>query len=112
MDREPCVSPQSRNGYLIGETMTLCVRSCWRSELGEFDPLANALSEIERLRARNEQIGIENAGLRAIVSSPLAPDEMRLVDKHCDWIAFQHAWNAVMKGRREAIADEQSENGK
>ena len=37
--------------------------------------------------------------LAAVVHSPLSSDELRLVDKNCDWVAFRHAWNAVMKSR-------------
>jgi hypothetical protein len=41
--------------------------------------------------------------LRGMVNAPLGPDEFRLIDKHCDWIAFGHAWNAIMKHRRAAL---------
>lgn len=46
--------------------------------------------------------------LRAVVRAPLSPSEMRVIDKNCDWVAFQHAWNAVMKGRRIVLNDEQA----
>lgn len=42
--------------------------------------------------------------LRNIVTAPLSPAELRLIDKNCGWVAFKHAWNAVMKRRQEAIA--------
>lgn len=37
--------------------------------------------------------------LRNILHAPLSSTELKLVDKNCDWIAFKHAWNAVMKHR-------------
>lgn len=43
--------------------------------------------------------------LRNILRAPLSSAEMRLIDKHCPWIAFSHAWNAVIKGRLEKIAN-------
>jgi hypothetical protein len=52
----------------------------------------------------------EIARLREVVNAPLSSDEMRLVDKHCDWISFQHAWNAIMKRRREALVNKQPED--
>lgn len=45
----------------------------------------------------------EIARLRQIVAAPLSSAELRLVDKNCDWIAFGHAWNAVMKRRQEQV---------
>lgn len=45
----------------------------------------------------------ENRRLLQIIGAPLSSEEMRLVDKHCDWVAFGHAWNAVMKRRLKAI---------
>ena len=53
-------------------------------------------AEIYRLRALNEQ-------LLRITFLPLTEAEMKMVDKHCDWIRFAHAWNAVMKSRRRAL---------
>jgi hypothetical protein len=41
----------------------------------------------------------EIARLRSILHAPLSSAEMKLVDKNCDWIAFKHAWNAIVKRR-------------
>jgi hypothetical protein len=63
--------------------------------MGDFGAyMANVADTWER-RARKAE---------SIVNAPLSPDEMRLVDKHCDWVAFQHAWNAIMKRRRELLS--------
>lgn len=37
--------------------------------------------------------------------TPLTSAEHKLIDKNCDWIAFGHAWRAVMK-RRLGASDE------
>ncbi len=58
-----------------------------------------------------DRLVAENARLREIVYAPLSPVELRLVDKNCGWLAFKHAWNAVMKRRQETIADEQKGMG-
>lgn len=42
--------------------------------------------------------------LRSIVTAPLSSEELRLIDKNCEWVAFGHAWNAVMKRRQEGLA--------
>ena len=42
---------------------------------------------------------VEIARLQRIIHIPLSGTELKLVDKNCDWIAFQHAWNAIMKSR-------------
>jgi hypothetical protein len=47
-------------------------------------------------KAANQALRADVARLKA----PLSSAERRLIDKHCDWVAFGHAWNAVMKGRR------------
>jgi hypothetical protein len=41
----------------------------------------------------------EISDLRNALLAPLSPEELKLVDKNCDWVAFGHAWNAVMKHR-------------
>jgi hypothetical protein len=41
--------------------------------------------------------------LRRAVHLPLTENELKLVDKNCDWVAFKHAWNVVMKSRLERI---------
>lgn len=37
--------------------------------------------------------------LRNILRAPLSSAELKLVDKHCEWEGFRHAWNAVLKSR-------------
>lgn len=63
----------------------------------ELDDWRQAAEVEARLRREYHDMA---ARLRSVLNAPLSSDEMRLVDKHCDWIAFQHAWNAVMKARR------------
>jgi hypothetical protein len=41
--------------------------------------------------------------MSAALHAPLSSEELKLVDKNCDWIAFKHAWNAVMKSRLAQI---------
>jgi len=53
------------------------------------DTATEMLDEIEWLRTE----------LAKTIQSKLSPEELKLVDKHCDWVAFTHAWNAVMKRR-------------
>ena len=45
----------------------------------------------------------ENTKLRNALHAPLSSEELRLVDKNCDWVAFKHAWNAVMKSRLASL---------
>jgi len=47
--------------------------------------------------------------LRNALRAPLSMAELKLVDKNCDWQAFKHAWNAVMKSRLAQL--EQPEAG-
>jgi hypothetical protein len=44
--------------------------------------------------------------LRNILHTPLSSVELKLVDKHCHWLAFTHAWNAVIKHRLKHIREE------
>jgi hypothetical protein len=50
---------------------------------------------LQALQSRNDEI----ERLRRIIHLPLSKAELKLVDKNCDWIAFKHAWNAIMKSR-------------
>lgn len=52
----------------------------------------------------------ENARLRTALYAPLSSAEQRLIDKHCDWVAFGHAWNAVMKRRHDAVIEQRRED--
>lgn len=49
----------------------------------------------KRIEAKDAEIN----RLRAILQAPLSSAELKLVDKHCGWRGFQHAWNAVVKSR-------------
>jgi hypothetical protein len=55
-----------------------------------------AADEIERLEK-------ENRRLSNLLKMPLSSAELKLVDKNCDWVAFGHAWNAVIKHRLAAL---------
>jgi hypothetical protein len=46
-----------------------------------------------------EELTKEVTRLRNLHTSPLSSAELKLVDKNCDWVAFGHAWNAVVKHR-------------
>lgn len=46
-----------------------------------------------------EELIKEVVRLRNMSLAPLSSKEMKLVDKHCDWVSFRHAWNAVIKSR-------------
>lgn len=37
--------------------------------------------------------------LERIYAPQLSSSELKLIDKHCDWVAFKHAFNCVMKHR-------------
>lgn len=41
--------------------------------------------------------------LNNLLHAPLTEAELKLVDKNCDWQAFRHAWNAIIKHRLAAI---------
>ena len=73
--------------------------------LGERERCANVWGTIYQLE-RDKAVGRdpdslmrEIARLRAVLHAPLSEVELKLVDKNCDWTAFKHAWNAVMKSR-------------
>lgn len=46
--------------------------------------------------------------LRNLLHLPLTSAELKLVDKHCDWIAFKHAWNAVIKQRLAGVDEQEA----
>ena len=70
------------------------------------------MTDLEQLRylgRRLEQPSLleaadEIARLHNLLRMPLSSAEMKLVDKNCDWIAFGHAWNAVIKSRLAALS--------
>lgn len=39
------------------------------------------------------------ASMTRFYARELTSAELKLVDKHCDWVAFKHAFNCVMKAR-------------
>lgn len=53
----------------------------------------------DKLAEKNAEI----SELRNALLAPLSSAELKLVDKNCDWVAFGHAWNAVMKSRLAAL---------
>lgn len=46
-----------------------------------------------------EELTKEVRRMRNLLRAPLSSAELKLVDKNCDWVAFGHAWNAVVKHR-------------
>jgi hypothetical protein len=48
--------------------------------------------------------------LEAALSPLMTSTELKLVEKNCDWIAFQHAFNALMRSRRTALAGEKKDD--
>lgn len=55
-----------------------------------------------------EELSKEVGRLRNLLRMPLTSAELKLVDKNCEWIAFGHAWNAVVKRRLERVDGEGS----
>ncbi len=51
--------------------------------------------------ARISALEAENKRLRNEITSckMLTPNDLKAVDKHCDWVAFKHAWNGVWNSR-------------
>ena len=63
--------------------------------MGLIERLREAADDPVQAMAANE---IER--LQTILYAPISEAERKAIDKHCDWIAFGHAWNAVMKMRK------------
>jgi len=57
--------------------------------------MAEAATEIKRLRG--------------LLLAPLSSEELKLVDKNSNWVAFKHSWSAIVKHR---LAVQPSEGGK
>ena len=64
-----------------------------------------------RTRAENKRLRAERDAMQAVLFASLSETERKLIDKHCDWIAFQHAWNAVKKLRMEMITQQTTREG-
>jgi len=43
--------------------------------------------------------------LKSIASPNLTSSELKIIEKNCDWVAFQHAFGALMKHRRAALGE-------
>jgi len=43
--------------------------------------------------------------LESIASPNLTSSELKIIEKNCDWVAFQHAFGALMKHRRAALGE-------
>lgn len=52
-----------------------------------------------------EELSKEVARLRSLLGMPLSSAELKLIDKHCEWVQFGHAWNAVIKHRLAALGE-------
>lgn len=63
-------------------------------ELRDIHPRDSGYAELGT-RAADELVRLNN-----LLRSPLSPVELKMVDRHePNWIAFKHAWNAIMKRR-------------
>lgn len=61
--------------------------------------------EMLKVQSVHDDLTAEIKRLRNLLRLPLSSAELKLVDKHCDWLGFGHAWNAIIK-RRLAALDE------
>ena len=43
--------------------------------------------------------------VESIASPNLTSSELKIIEKNCDWVAFQHAFGALMKHRRAALGE-------
>jgi hypothetical protein len=60
--------------------------------------LKEATNEIAQLRARIVELEA------ALNTQQLTSEELKAAEKHCDWVAFKHAFNAVMNLRAARAA--------
>ena len=66
---------------------------------------------VHRLRSPNcDGCDVEEAAdrieqLESIASPNLTSSELKIIEKNCDWVAFQHAFGALMKHRRAALGE-------
>jgi hypothetical protein len=74
---------------------------CYRGKTR--DRLLAAADRIEAQYRRNKE-------LEAALTPLLTATELKLVEKNCDWVAFQHAFSALMKSRRAALAGEKKDD--
>jgi len=67
----------------------------------QLDYLANSLTAaLAALGEAREALDDANARLAPYLNNVLTSDELKLVDKHCDWPSFKCAFNAVMNSRK------------
>jgi hypothetical protein len=55
----------------------------------------------DRIEAQDKR----NKEMEAALTPLLTATELKLVEKNCDWVAFQHAFSALMKSRRAALGE-------
>jgi hypothetical protein len=65
---------------------------------------ARLAAENEKLRARADVLLSKNNALTELCNSALSGDDLKAVDKHCDWVAFGHAYRAMLNVRRARTA--------
>ena len=64
---------------------------------------ADCLAALERALAREAALRMSESQVRwALANHELSSAELKLAEKHCDWSAFKHAFNAVMSARAAA----------
>lgn len=56
-------------------------------------------AENERLRAANERLVEQNNTLVRQCDPNLSSSDLKAVDRHCDWVAFGHAYRAMLNAR-------------
>lgn len=67
-----------------------------------------ASSEISKLRSDVERLKTYNNTLTFLCDSNLSSRDMKAVDRHCDWVAFGHAYRAMLNDRRMIIKNNAS----
>lgn len=67
------------------------------------DPASDDLTAVLAIKLAEAHEEINR--LRTMLETPLCGGELRAVDRHCDWIAFKHAWNALMNYRNKRMAE-------
>ena len=59
-----------------------------------------ACNEISRLRSDVERLKTYNNTLTFLCDPYLYSRDLKVVDRHCDWVAFGHAYRAMLNDRR------------
>lgn len=81
----------------IVERLRHCSENCGDEYLHEL--AGRAADEIERLRAANEKLVEQNNMLVRKCDPHLSSADLKAVDRHCDWVAFGHAYRAMLNSR-------------